>query len=244
MNSVEISFKQDSYGISITLPEHDIPSLPKEIYCKMLTLLKGIQGELKAEEPAIKEAPNKAITEQQTKRDEFKIRERIPNNVVDVSTLDVKQAITEKALVRCPKCGQAHALIVHSGNNTYFMERNFKEDDFRIIFHFDSSNENELAGVCYKEDMDKLAYFNDLQDIKELSNDDFVLDNDTEIFCPVCHTSNAFVSWKIAYEHPLDYFETEHLCDVCGGEKLEKWIKKKHVYLCDSCGYQTEFDEG
>lgn len=242
MNNVEISFKQGEYKISIVIPEHIVPSLPKEAYNKILYLLKDIQGEVPAQEPVLGNTENKVI-EKQVSKGEFKIRERIPNNVVDVKTLDVKQAITEKALVRCPHCGQAHALVVHSGSNIYFMERNFEENEFRIILHFDSSNEKQLTGVCYKEDMDKLAYFCDLQSLKEISNDDFVLDNDTEIFCPVCHESNTFESWKRAYEHPLEFFETEQLCDVCGGETVTKVVKEEKMNVCEKCGHETPYKE-
>ena len=63
------------------------------------------------------------------------------------------------------------------------------------------------------------------------------------MICPVCHESDTFEAWKDTFENPLNYFETEHLCDACGGEKLEKLIKKKKVYACDSCGLITDFKE-
>lgn len=177
------------------------------------------------------------------KKDTMVIRPRIPNNIVDVKDLSIKKAVTENALVRCPKCGQAHCLAVSSGSMVYLMERDFNTNDFNIIAEFDSLNEQPFIDVCCKPETDRLAYFNDLQNAYVLNHNDFAVDNDSEIFCPVCCESSSFLEWKQAFDNPLQYFETEHICDVCGGEKLEKIIRDKKVYLCDSCGYQTEFEE-
>lgn len=171
------------------------------------------------------------------------IRPRIPNNIVDIRDLNIKQAITEKALVRCPHCGQAHCLTVNSGDNIYVMERDFVKNEFNVIAEFDSLNSNEFIGMCCKSDTDRLAYFNDLQNIQAINKNDFTANNDTEIFCPVCCTSNDFLQWKKAFENPLEYFETEHLCDICGGEKLEKIIREEKKYVCESCGYETKYKE-
>ena len=154
-----------------------------------------------------------------------------------------KQAIKEKALVRCPKCGQAHCLAVSSGSKVYMMERQFSSNEFGIIAEFDSLSSQDFVNMCCKEDTDKQLYFEDLQALKLLDDKDFAVNNDIEIFCPVCHESNTFETWKDAFENPLKYFETEHLCDACGGEKLEKLIKKKKVYACDSCGLVSDFKE-
>ena len=171
------------------------------------------------------------------------IRKRLPNNVVDIKDLTIKQAIKENALVRCPHCGQAHCLAVASGSKVYFMERQYSKNEFGIISEFDSLGSKDFVNMCCKEDTDKHLYFNDLQELKTLTDKDFAVNNETEIFCPVCHESNTFETWKDAFENPLNYFETEHLCDACGGEKLEKLIKKKKVYACDSCGLISDFKE-
>lgn len=171
------------------------------------------------------------------------IRKRLPNNVVDIKDLTVQQAIRESALVRCPKCGQAHCLAVSSCSKVYMMERQFSSNEFGIIAEFDSLGSQDFVNMCCKEDTDKQLYFKDLQALKPLDDKDFAVNNDTEIFCPVCHESNTFETWKDAFENPLNYFETEHLCDACGGEKLEKLIKKKKVYACDSCGLISDFKE-
>lgn len=167
------------------------------------------------------------------------IRPRIPNNVVDISELDIKQAVTEEALVRCPGCGQSHVLAVNSGNRIYVMRKFYAisaSDEFRIVAEFDSLTSQDFIGMCCKPETNRKAYFEDIQKLKMLDDKDFAVDNNTEIFCPVCCKSYPFNEWKDAYENPLKYFETEHLCDACGGEKFEKVIKGGKKYECDSCG--------
>ena len=169
------------------------------------------------------------------------VRDRLPNtSVIDPATLDVKKAVTEKALVRCPHCGQAHCLAISSGAKIYFMERDFHKNDFGIIAKFDSLTSKGFLGMCCKPETDKLLYFVDLQDAAFITQEDFAATDETSIFCPVCCQSDSFHEWKNAYINPLDYFETEHLCDVCGGDKIEKIINNENIHLCESCGYQTD----
>ncbi len=176
-------------------------------------------------------------------KDDFNIRQRLPNNLVDVKDLDIKQAVTQKALVRCPECGQAHCLAVSSGSKVYLMERDMEHDEFNIIAEFDSLNSEEFVDVCCKPDTDRLAYFKDLQNAEMMDHRDFTADNDTEVFCPVCCKSSKFFDWKKAFEEPLNYFETTELCDVCGGETVVKMHKKNKIVQCECCGYKTDYKE-
>ena len=173
------------------------------------------------------------------------VRDRLPNtSVIDPASLDVKKAVTEKALVRCPYCGQAHCLAISSGSKIYFMERDFHKDDFGIIAKFDSLTNKGFLGMCCKTDTDKLLYFNDLQDASLITQEDFAATDETEIFCPVCHQSESFYEWKNAYINPLGYFETEHLCDVCGGETVVKpdaKTKQKSI-CCETCGHTKSLE--
>ena len=175
--------------------------------------------------------------------DRMVIRPRIPNNIVDINDLTIEKAVTENALVRCPNCGQAHCLSVPSNNHIYLMRRDFKNNEFGIVAEFDSLHCQSFIDVCCKPDTNRKAYYDDLQTLDFEYDADFTVDNDTEIFCPVCCNSSEFSTWKDAFENPLVYFETEHLCDACGGEKLEKLVKKNKVYQCDKCGLVTDFKE-
>ena len=237
MNKVKLQTKD--INISLSSTKESIDSLVKSASL----LYNNCYNDKKYNIPEFKriEEPINVSKEYSVVRPAF--RERLPNNIVDVKDLTIKQAIKEKALVRCPKCGQAHCLAVSSGSKVYMMERQFSSNEFGIIAEFDSLGSQDFVNMCCKEDTNKQLYFEDLQALKLLDDKDFAVNNDTEIFCPVCHESNTFETWKDAFENPLKYFETEHLCDACGGEKLEKLIKKKKVYACDSCGLVSDFKE-
>lgn len=173
----------------------------------------------------------------------FNLRERLPNsNVVDIASLTVEKAVTENSLVRCPFCGQAHCLAVNSGNHIYFMARNYDSNQFDIVSEYDSLTNDLFLDICRKDLQGYLTYYDLIRQLPFKENIDFAVENNTEIFCPVCHGSNPFIDWKDAFENPLKYFETESLCDACGGERIEKVTKKsktensKTVLECERCG--------
>lgn len=171
------------------------------------------------------------------------IRSRIPNNIVNIEDLSLTQAVTENALVRCPHCGQAHAIIVNDNTGIYLMRKDYQKNEFVVIAEY-GIDDNTFTDACCKDDTDKQIYFKDLQKQPELPDiTQFNVTNDTELFCPVCRNSNDFKQWKDAYENPLNFFETDQLCDACGGEKLPKVIKNKTVYCCDKCGLITDYEE-
>lgn len=239
---------EDSCNVSVTVntasdyvSKEKFQNITNEMYKLMFTVRSN------EETKAVPETPKNTVTETPTPivtpKDDLIIRPRIPNNVVDINELTIEKAVTENALVRCPNCGQAHCLAVPSGNHIYLMRRDFKDNEFGIIAELDSLNSEDFINVCCKPDTDRKAYYQDLQNMSFLYNTDFAVNNDTEIFCPVCCQSDTFFNWKDAYENPLNYFETEQLCDACGGEKIDRFIKKKHIYQCDKCGLQTDFKE-
>ena len=171
------------------------------------------------------------------------IRSRIPNNIINIEDLSLTQAVTENALVRCPHCGQAHAIIVNDNTGIYLMRKDYQKNEFVVIAEY-GIDDDSFTDACCKDDTDKQIYFKDLQKQPELSDiTQFNVTNETELFCPVCRNSNDFKQWKDAYENPLNFFETDQLCDACGGEKLPKVIKNKTVYCCDKCGLITDYEE-
>lgn len=247
-NKIKLSIADEEYTVYIEIPKNKFNSNDTNIIIEQLKNLLSLlmKKENKIESCQMIQTPKKEEVQQTittNNKDEFKIRERIPNNVVDIKELDIKQAVTEKALVRCPKCGQAHCLAVNSGSKIYVMERDFNKNDFNTIAEFDSFTNKGFIGMCCKPETDKKAYFNDLQNVSVVSYDDFTVNNDTEIFCPVCCESDTFLNWKNAYENPLEYFETEHLCSVCGGEMITKMVKKQKINKCEKCGHETKYKE-
>lgn len=231
----------ENNGVKIILESSKEVYNIKDISNKMIDLYSSISlGSIQTPSVNKTEEPPKEIKPE--KKDRSIIRPRIPNNIVDIKDLTIEKAVTENALVRCPSCGQAHCLAVHS-DKIYMMRKDYDKNEFGIICEFDSLQSQDFINVCCKEDTDRNFYYQDLQKIKFITTSDFAVNDDTEIFCPVCCSSNSFSEWKHAYQDPLSFFETEHLCDACGGEKLEKFIKKSKFYVCDKCGLKETINK-
>lgn len=244
-NLIKITAKYKDYTVCMDVPDVLFKEHSLLISNTLNNCLKSFFEDKKISENITEEVKQNKVTVQ--KRDEFRLRDRLPNNVVDVKDLDIKQAVTEQALVRCPKCGQSHVLAMKSGNCIYIMRKFYSctgnNDEFRNILELDSTQTDELFSMSCTPDTDKKAYFEDIQNIKMIDDKDFTVTNDTEIFCPVCCESDTFLNWKNAYDNPLNYFETEHLCDACGGETITKMIKKNKINKCEKCGHETPYKE-
>lgn len=167
---------------------------------------------------------------------DFSIRDRLPNNAVDVASLDIKQAVTENTLVRCPHCGQAHCLIIYANGIYNMMRKNYDKKEFEIVCELE---ESELENALCPLDRQK-EYFDDLQEMVSVFVKDFVADNETQILCPVCRERDTFIRWKDAYENPLSYSEYDSICDVCGGEVSVKISKGHKVNVCNTCHKEVE----
>lgn len=234
-----MKIKVKCHGMSIEVKGLDEHLSKKEIANVVYHMYDAIKSVYFPSEDTEDTNKNESIQIQTPKEPDLLIRPRIPNSIVDTKDLDIKQAVTENALVRCPECGQSHILAVNSGNHIYVMRKFYavaSSDEFRIIAEFDSLSSQDFINMCCKPETNRKAYFEDIQKIKMIDDKDFAVDNNTEIFCPVCCRSHNFGRWKDAYENPLKYFETEHLCDACGGERFEKVIKNGKLYECDTCG--------
>lgn len=235
---MQILIERGKHKIIFIAPKDLTPVQFEQVSQHMNNILSDVINNTQKDSPVpdvnavTKSTSNVATT---TERPAF--RKRLPNNVVDVKDLTVQQAVTENALVRCPKCGQAHAIVVMSGSSVFLMRKDYKMNEFVTIAEVDADG-NHLTNMCCKEDTNRLSYFNDLQSISPIRNSDFTVNNDTEIFCPVCSKSNTFADWKDAFDNPLGRFETEHLCDACGGEVVEKLVKGKTYAHCEKCGLE------
>ena len=242
-------------GLSDYLSREEVTSITGAMFdmVKMIRSYENMECKKTVAPEQIIAAKEEIVQSVKDIQDRPTFRKRLPNNVIDVKDLTIEQAVTEKALVRCPHCGQSHVLAVHSNNHVYMMRKFYpaaaEDAEFRIIAEFDSLTQTELVNMCCKPTTDRKAYFEDIQSMKMIDDKDFAVDNETEIFCPVCCTSDNFETWKDAYQSPLKYFEHDKICDACGGEKLERLRKlgeeapsHKTMYQCDSCGLETEYE--
>lgn len=169
----------------------------------------------------------------------FNFRDRLPNNTVDIQSLTIEKAVTENSLVRCPSCGQAHCLAASSGSVIYFMAKNYKTNEFDIVAEYDSVHSDLFIDICMKEDENPIDYFENIRKLPFKKYETLAVENNTEIFCPVCGKSASFIYWKDAFENPLKFFETDNLCDSCGGERVATYIDEAEVLKCEKCGLQV-----
>ena len=238
---MRLTIEQGQYKIVFATQDHLASAQMAELCSRLNNILETMPGnEAPVPEAKPVEEPVNPII-YTTERPAF--RDRLPNNIVDIKDLTVKQAVTENALVRCPECGQAHAIIVKSGSAMFLMRKDYDKNEFVVISEFDADQQETLLGVCCNERTNRAAYFTDLQAFNEMPGRDFTVNNETELFCPVCQKSNAFISWKETYDNPLSRFETEHLCDACGGEVVEKVVKGSTYTHCEYCGLERPSKE-
>ena len=172
------------------------------------------------------------------------VRKRLPNEV-DLSDVELKKAVTTEPMLRCPKCGQSAVIVVVvDENHVYLMRKEIGDtkDTYTLIAQLKSND--DIRAVEYHENKfgDKHKYHEEIMKMdisKDVRNEDLNVDMNTSVYCPVCCTFHKYSEWIECFKHPLDFgFETEHLCDVCGGEVVEQIDKdKKKILHCEKCGY-------
>lgn len=224
----DVSFSVDGFNGSM----QEIVDLYKEISSNTTGIYEKQYVESHTEK---KQYETSVITEEKSP-----IRDRLPNNIIDIKDLDVQKAMTENVLVRCPHCGQACAIIVKDKYKLFLMKRDFEANEFVIIAE---AEESELPILIAKDGGAK-KYYDSIYDKKVINSSDFAVNDDTEIFCPICHESNDFYKWKDAFSNPWKFFEHERICNICGGE-LSSVIdsKNSNLMVCDKCGKTWEEKE-
>lgn len=240
---MKIDLQYDKVKIAIDFDDFqvermdDVILVMDKVRAVLQDCIQWAQGSLEKPAPVIPSLPTQApvVPVQAPPRDSFGIRERLPNNLVDVKDLNVQQAVTENALVRCPACGQAHALVVHSDNAMFLMRKDYLKNEFGIVQEFECPPDQTFVQNCRQEKEFELDYFYRLQDMPLQPDVDFAVNNDTEVFCPVCQKSHPFMNWKEAWDTPLHYFEHEDICEACGGELLTNVSKNDQVKQCNTC---------
>ncbi len=235
---MKLSIQQGNTTFSLEL-DSNYSSNDKDTIKDLIAFIsKEIFG-YKESTPTITQAIQKSLPKERTT---FRIRDRLPNYVVNLEDLTIKQAVTKSALVRCPHCGQAHAIMLSDNHMMYVMRRNFGTNEFETVASFDETDSKQVMDDYIASDTtpeSKLTFFLKLQQLFPQENKDFGVDNDTEIFCPVCCRSDSFYNWKDAYENKQKYFEHQYVCNVCGGEcdiDMSRQENGKDLVICEDCG--------
>ena len=156
-------------------------------------------------------------------------------NIVDLNNYKIEQASTEDVLVRCPECGQDFVTVYidpSSCNDDVLLVRHGKE--FLVV---DTVLDKDLAKVEKPEGSSFKDYYHDLICADTIKDTNVNLNGKCLLYCPICKNSHSFSDWLNAYIKPEEYFEYDNICDVCGGEMVEKITgENKSELVCDVCG--------
>ena len=209
---------------------------------KIITMLKGFKEPMQQYvAKATKDALPSPEKVKEIAEERPVIRDRIPNQV-DLSKLEIKKAVTEEPMIRCPNCGQASKAVVQISDSEYYLLRKVNKNGkktFETVMAFE--DEEAVNNICMPEGAKILDYHTDIMEIKQskkLKDTDLNVVNETTIMCPCCREKNQFSQWVHAFKYPLDFgFETETLCDICGGEAVKAIDENKNEILqCERCG--------
>lgn len=187
-------------------------------------------------------------------------KKHIPGEV-NLNELSIQEAETKHLLFRCPCCGQGHVCLVKPKENEYILMARHN-NDFEYIETLDEDGadkvtitnmlsvkninitEDYIADFDKEENKDKLIdYFDDIQSFEYNSDCDVIIEDDTNIMCPICSAISPASSWINAYNNPLEYFEYDDICDVCGGEMIYSVSKKdqENELECEICKLKKVF---
>lgn len=146
---------------------------------------------------------------------------RLPDVKYDViDTGDIVYNPYSGGQFRCPYCGQAHELRF-----------TYETYDLRL-------KQDMMLSTLWLERYKDGKFFNDYRSdnaiFKRAMN---ALTNLIDIPCHICRETAPKWRWTHAYQSPLLYFETEHICH-CGGEMyLEPDPLGNHYMRCEDCGW-------
>ncbi|MNO96162.1 hypothetical protein D3C76_878240 [compost metagenome] len=121
---------------------------------------------------------------------------------------------------RCPHCGQAHELRFTYDAEDLRLKQNAMLDKVWLERY-----ENRVLTDTYESDT------------QEFRNYVSRMWNEMDVPCHSCRETAPKWRWAHAYQNPLLYFETEHVCH-CGGEMyLEPDPLGNHYLRCEDCGW-------
>ena len=178
-------------------------------------------------------------------------------NVIDLKKINLTNAKTEKAMLRCPHCGQNDSIIAFTTSvdnvknptsdsiEAYFM-RQEPSGEYQAIAEFKKFSEiNNMSIQKEKTPKNCLEYHEDIKKIKvpsKLRDKDIAVTSNCAIKCPICHEMESYKIWTDCYKDPLLFgFETEELCSICGSEVVSNVTPAGNtIKICDGCGYKSK----
>ena len=153
----------------------------------------------------------------QKRDDEFKVRDRLPNQI-DLKDYKITSAKKKEVLLRCPNCGQGHCVMTRVNNTNYFLEK--LNDKFEITGEADGPFPIFVETYGKKEDETSKDYYDKMQQCEIIESNDFACSDEMDMFCPVCKVSRAMKDWVNTYNNPMNIFGFNNVCDACGAEMV------------------------
>ena len=240
--NTHVAISNDNIDINITLKKPiDIQCVASAL-CDMVELLvdEDIRSQEKNTEILREKIKNFEPTEitpvsqskpVQKRDDEFKVRDRLPNQI-DLKDYKITSAKKKEVLLRCPNCGQGHCVITRVNNTNYFLEK--LNDKFEIIGEADGPFPVFAETYGKKEDETSKDYYDKMQQCEVIESNDFACSDEMDMFCPVCKASKPMKDWVNAYDNPMSIFGYYDICDACGGEMVALLEGEDLCMLCEN----------
>lgn len=154
------------------------------------------------------------IEELLNKREDNKVKET-KEKPIDIDMSELKQKVRLPRTsnnFRCPHCGQAFITKVEGNGKMSWIFRNVNSDKANL-------GEINIHGIDI-ENTEKKELIDLYQNLSELTSNQVVLvyKDGEDCYCPLCNNLEPLKDWISAYDSPLDYFDNEIMCDICGDE--------------------------
>lgn len=167
--------------------------------------------------------------------------ERLPN-IVNLNDFKLEKAETETTNMRCPHCGQSFCAVTCG----MLMVKDIKKPERGFNCIKEINDDSDFEDILFHEDtMDIRDYYDDMVKAAALGDDDddFVVDENAMVVCPICGNSDRTKQWMLAWREKEKFFGLNDICDLCGGE-VEHVIEPEGPHgKCIKCGMEYEKKE-
>lgn len=139
---------------------------------------------------------------------------------------------------RCPNCGQAFITKAVTPNNTQsmfiFRNVNSNTEESKVAFRKVS-----IEGIVIKDRADKEELISLYKELDKFTFEvvNLLYQEGTDCHCPLCgDKEHALMDWVDAWVSPLNYFDVEMICDICGDDaKLVMTGDTEYIECSNNC---------
>lgn len=177
------------------------------------------------------------------------VRERLPNDVVDLSEMKlVREESNGELRMRCPHCGQqTFAIVTVAGlpeDVCYVAAMNYETNKYHVskaILEKETiSGFKETIMEIISKPENVINYSADIIRNNPDINLPITEESIVNCFCPCCGHEEEIIKWVNAFYNPRSE-EVADRCIICGGDELTAKIDESHdkenpLYTCEQCG--------